>query len=238
MPLLLQVVEDERDFDEILPVLYAAFGEPYNSLRRWFIPVHTTVEAAIEDAKGRMVKGWKQHEGIHWVKVTDTDSGAIVGAAEWEIRSTVSPANEPQAPINAYWHIEGSEEKAFAEKLFVNLKGFMKERMARPHIELEQLVVHPDHRMRGVGKLLVSWGVQKADELKLETCVESVPYAAPFYEKLGFGSLDCLTPDLAVPNPSEKWKKYAAEDLRVFLVWRPVNRDFHAGEDKSPWLTM
>ncbi|KAI0896465.1 hypothetical protein F4806DRAFT_464652 [Annulohypoxylon nitens] len=236
MTLRLEEVKDEKDFDEILPVLYAAFGEPYNSLRKWFIPVHTTVEAAVEGSKERNVRSWKQSEGIHWLKVTDTDSGKIIGAAEWEIREQVSPPDEPQGPINAYWHTEGSEEKAFAEKLFVNLKGFMKKRMGRPHIELEQLVVHPDHRKRGAGKLLVDWGVQKADELGLETCVESVPFAVPIYEKYGFGNLDELKPDLSVPNPSAKWKEYAADDLRVFLMWRPIRHDYSVNQDKLPWL--
>lgn len=132
MPFTLEEVKDEKDFDEILPVLFAAFGEPYNSLRKWFIPVHTTVEAAIEDSKMRNIKSWKQHDGIHWVKAVDTESGKIVGAAEWEIRQEVS--DEPLKPINASWHIEGSEEKVFAEKLLIQLKGFMKERMTRPHI--------------------------------------------------------------------------------------------------------
>lgn len=134
MPLVLEEVKDERDFDEIIPMLYAAFGEPYNSLRRWFIPVHTTVEAAIEASKERTVKSWKQHQGIHWIKVTDTDSGKIIGAGEWEIREKIDTPNEPQQPINAYWHIEGSDEKAFAGKLLTSLKGFMNERMSRPHL--------------------------------------------------------------------------------------------------------
>ncbi|XXH02252.1 hypothetical protein Hte_008621 [Hypoxylon texense] len=232
MPFILQEVKDEKDFDEILPVLYAAFGEPYNSLRRWFIPVHTTVEAAIENSKMRSIKSWKQHAGIHWIKAIDTDSSKVVGAAEWEIRQDVSPSDEPLKPFNASWHIEGSEEKAFAEKLLMNLKGFMKERMIRPHIELEQLVVHPNYRNRGIGRLLTNWGIQKSDELKLETCVESVPFAVPIYERYGFGNMDGLNPDMAISNPSEMWKQYAADDLRVFLMWRPVGHDYRAGEDK------
>ncbi|KAL7622779.1 hypothetical protein AAE478_006458 [Parahypoxylon ruwenzoriense] len=236
MPLRLEEVKNEQDFGEILPVLYAAFGEPYNSLRKWFIPVHTTVEAAIEDAKGRNVKSWKEHTNIHWLKVTDTDSGKIVGAAEWEIRHTIDSPHEPQKPINAYWHIEGSEEKLFAEKLLINLKGFMKERMTRPHVELEQLVVHPDHRRRGAGKLLLDWGIQKADELGLESCIESVPFAVPIYEKFGFGNAEVLNPDLVIPNPSAKWEEYAADDLRVSLMWRPAGHAYRAGKDKLPWL--
>ncbi|KAI0173440.1 hypothetical protein GGR52DRAFT_543098 [Hypoxylon sp. FL1284] len=232
MPFIIQEVKDEKDFDEILPMLYATFGEPYNSLRRWFIPVHTTVEAAIEDSKTRNIKSWKQHDGIHWIKAVDTESGQVVGAAEWEIRKDTSPSDKPLKPITASWHIEGSEEKDFAGKPITHLKGFMKERMTRPHIELEQLVVHPGYRNRGIGRLLARWGIKKSDELALGTCVESVPYAVPMYEKYGFGNMDCLSPDMAIPNSSEKWKEFAADDLRVFLMWRPVGHDYRAGEDK------
>ncbi|KAI0852433.1 hypothetical protein F5Y00DRAFT_258839 [Daldinia vernicosa] len=237
MPLLLQEVKDEKDFDEILPVLYAAFGEPYNSLRKWFIPVHTTVKAAVEDAKARYIKSWKQHAGIHWVKVTDDNSGSIVGAAKWEVCERVSPSNKPQKPIDAYWHIEGTEEKAFAGQLITSLKGFMKDRMARPHIELEQLAVHPDYRKRGVGRLLTNWGIQKADDMGLECCAESVRFAVPIYERYGFGNVDYLDPDLTTSNPSARWKEYEADDSRVFLMWRPAGHDYRAGEDKLPLPT-
>ncbi|KAI1389435.1 uncharacterized protein F4822DRAFT_200111 [Hypoxylon trugodes] len=233
MPLALEEIKDEKDFDGVQTVLFEAFGEPYNSLRRWFIPVYTTDEAAIQDSKERTVKNWKAHDNLHWVKVTDTDTGKIIGAAEWEIREKVD--SEPQKPINAYWHKEGSEEKAFAEQLLMNLKGFVKERMARPHIELEQLVVHPDHRKRGAGKLLTDWGISRADELGLECCVESVPFAAPIYEKLGFGNVDGLIPDMSIPEPSAKWKDYAADDLCVFLLWRPVGHDYDPKTDRLPW---
>jgi flavin-binding protein dodecin len=134
MPFLLEEVTTEKEFDAIYPMLYAAFGDPYNSLRQWFIPVHTTVEAAIDDAKARAVKSWKQHANLTWLKVTDTDSGTVVGAAEWEVRDKIDGVGEPQKPINAYWHREGSEEKEFCGKLLTSLKGFMKERMTRPHL--------------------------------------------------------------------------------------------------------
>ncbi|KAI1078354.1 acyl-CoA N-acyltransferase [Whalleya microplaca] len=236
MPLLLEEVRNEQDFDQILPVLYAAFGEPYNALRQWFIPVHTSVEAAIEASKARMVKNWKAHDNLHWIKVTDSESGKIVGAAEWEIRQKVDTPGEAQKPINASWHTEGSEEKEFAGKLITSLKGFMKDRMTRPHLELEQLVVHPDHRRRGAGRMLTNWGIQKADELGLESCIEAVPFAIPMYEKYGYGHIDDLEPDVAIPNPSAKWQEFAAEDLRVAMMWRPAGHENRAGVDKAPWL--
>ncbi|KAI5923503.1 hypothetical protein F4810DRAFT_209018 [Camillea tinctor] len=235
MPLVLEEVKDEQDFDQILPVLWEAFGEPFNSLRRWFIPIHTTPDAAVEAAKARMVKNWKSHDNLHWVKVTDSESGKIIGAAEWEIRETIDDLGKAQQPINAYWQSDFTEEKQFCEKLLTSLKEFMKVRMTRPHIELEQLVVHPDHRRRGAGRMLTNWGIKKADELGVETCVESVPFAIPIYEKYGFGNIDGLEPDVAVPNPSERWQDYAKDDLRVVIMWRPVGHDYRPGVDTAPW---
>ncbi|KAI1357185.1 hypothetical protein F5Y08DRAFT_324827 [Xylaria arbuscula] len=232
----IEVVTNQKDFDEILPMLYVAFGEPNNALRRWFMPVHTTEQAAIEASKQRTLKHWIQNDDLYWIKATDAETGKIIGAAEWDIRRQIDNPGGPQKPIEAGWHLPGSEEKAFAGRLLTSLKGFMKERMTRPHIELEQLVVHPNHREKGVGALLVHWGNKKADELGLESCVESVPFPVPFYEKLGYGNMDQLNPDVAVENPSEKWKEFEAHDLRVFIMWRPVGHDYRPAADKAPWL--
>ena len=83
--------------------------------------------------------------------------------------------------------------------------------------------------------MLIEWGTRKADDLGLESCVESVPFALPIYEKCGFGNVDGLVPDMKIESPSDKWKTWAAEDLRVFLCWRPAGRDFEEGKDKDAW---
>lgn len=132
MSLVLEVVKDEKDFDEILPLLHVSFSDPPSPFRRWFMPIHTTLEAAIEDARDRSIDKWKRNETIHWIKVTDTDSGKIIGAALWEIQNEIR--ERPQVPTNAYWHKEGSEEKAFAEKLLTELNTFTVKRMSRPHV--------------------------------------------------------------------------------------------------------
>jgi GNAT superfamily N-acetyltransferase len=97
-------------------------------------------------------------------------------------------------------------------------------------------VVHPEHRRRGAAKLLMEWGIKKADELGVETCVESVPFAAPMYERFGLAHVDTLNPNLSVQDASPEWQGFLKDDLRLFLMWRPVGHAYHAGEDKAPWL--
>ncbi|KAI1144356.1 hypothetical protein F5Y05DRAFT_25111 [Hypoxylon sp. FL0543] len=225
MPLIVEEVEDEKDFDEIFTLLYAAFGEPYNSWRRFFVPtVCDTLEAAIEYTKVRNIEWWKHTTGTHWVKVVDTDPGKIVGTAKLIIRQTGWPPRNPPKRM-AYWHIEGSEEKAFTERLMMEMLRFLAEEVTGPHIELGQLCVHPDHRRRGVGRLLVSWGIRRSELLRLEFYSMSVPFAVPIFQKYGFCKLQCLDPDMATSDPSEKWKEYAADDLRLFLMHRSEGHD-------------
>ncbi|KAF2740755.1 hypothetical protein EJ04DRAFT_548281 [Polyplosphaeria fusca] len=234
MPFQLSEVTSVSDFDLIMPVLFRSFHQPYNTLSKFFNPIHTTPEAAIEASKERQISLWKSNPACHWLKVTETDSAQIVGAASWFVNVAVKPPSAEKKPFQAKWHIEGSDEKAFAEKLIGGLIEFGAARMTRPHLELGQLVVDPDHRLQGIGGMLLQWGVAKADELELETVVKSVPFAVPMYKRRGFGAVEQIDIDFSVPEPSEKWKDYQSEDLRVFFMWKPSGRDYQEGEP-LPW---
>ena len=197
---------------------------------------------------------WKANLACHWIKVVETKSEKVVGAACWmlNVGAHAPNPNGTRKPFVANWHIEGSEEKLFAEKLIGGLLGFVAERVTRPHVGmylscpfflrdlqhlvLSQMIVHPDYRCQGVGRMLIQWGIRKSDELGVETVVEAVPYAAPVYEKLGFGQVEQVDIDFTIDNPSDTWKKYQSEDLRAFLMWRPVGRDYQEG-DEVPWST-
>ena len=51
---------------------------------------------------------------------------------------------------------------------------------------LEHLAVHPDCQNHGLGRKLVQWGMQRADEEDLATSVVSAVTAEDFYRKCGF----------------------------------------------------
>jgi hypothetical protein len=48
--------------------------------------------------------------------------------------------------------------------------------------------------------------------------------------------VDTLNPNLSVQDASPEWQGFLKDDLRLFLMWRPVGHAYHAGEDKAPWL--
>lgn len=56
----------------------------------------------------------------------------------------------------------------------------------RPFFMLNSLATHPEHQGRGAGKLLLDWGVKKADGEGLVTYLDATQVAKPIYEKQGF----------------------------------------------------
>ncbi|KAF1959460.1 hypothetical protein CC80DRAFT_440970 [Byssothecium circinans] len=238
MELRLSEVTSEEEFDAIWPVDFKAFHNPHNTFSKFFNPIHTTLDEAINVSKERHIRMWKVNPACHWIKVMDVESRSVLGAACWGINigEHAPKPNAEKKAFNAGWHIEGSEEKLFAEKLIGGLMEFIAERVARPHIVLNQMIVHPDYRRYGIGRMLIEWGVREADKHGVETVIESVPFAAPVYEKCGFGRLEQIGIDFSVENPSDTWKKYQSEDTRAFLMWRPVGHDYREG-DVIPWKT-
>lgn len=98
--------------------------------------------------------------------------------------------------------------------------------------------VHPDHRRRGVGSLLVKWGIQKADELGLETFIEAAEPGVPLYLSHGFGAMDEFCIDPKVPEPSLEWKqlKERIPPIRWIFMWRPQQGSFEEGKTSVPWV--
>lgn len=55
---------------------------------------------------------------------------------------------------------------------------------------LEILAVHPEYQGRGVGRLIVKWGLDRADEERVCASVVSSKGKEPFYLKCGFNIED------------------------------------------------
>lgn len=51
---------------------------------------------------------------------------------------------------------------------------------------LNSLATHPDHQGRGAGKMLLDWGLKKAEKEGLVTYLDATQIARPIYERRGF----------------------------------------------------
>ena len=100
--------------------------------------------------------------------------------------------------------------------------------------------VHPEHRKRGVGKTLMTWGINKARELNLESFIEASESGRYLYEQFGYRVLLKIAVDPVKRNPSDEWRKLTHEltPLQFYAMWRPANGTFEEAESKTLWEFM
>ncbi|UKZ74460.1 hypothetical protein TrVFT333_002129 [Trichoderma virens FT-333] len=80
---------------------------------------------------------------------------------------------------------EGDQE--FSVFFFGRLGEMHHEAMGeRPHWYLELLAVKPQYQGKGAASLMLRYGVNKADEDKVECFLDASPAGQPIYERYGF----------------------------------------------------
>ncbi|KAK7193561.1 hypothetical protein DPSP01_000116 [Paraphaeosphaeria sporulosa] len=58
--------------------------------------------------------------------------------------------------------------------------------VSTPYLKLDSLATHPEHHQRGAGKMLLDWGVEKADAEDWKTYLDATPVGLKSYERVGF----------------------------------------------------
>lgn len=84
--------------------------------------------------------------------------------------------------------------------------------------------MHPEHRRRGVGSMMVEWGVTKADKMGVESFLEASFIARPLYEKFGFVVVTTEEADTTIEKPNKNWKSLEQR----FLPYKWYVISFHA----------
>ncbi|KAF2673190.1 hypothetical protein BT63DRAFT_410226 [Microthyrium microscopicum] len=130
-------------------------------------------------------------------KAVDSETGKIVAASVWkrypegrsneeflaELDSTSNFA--PEQNVEAWKAVS-----AHLLQLRMNIIG------ARPHLFLSGLIVDPEYQGKGIGKLLMQWGVEEADRYGLFGYIESSEAGKPLYAKYGFKDLCAVDFDI------------------------------------------
>ena len=102
---------------------------------------------------------------------------------------------------------------------------------------LEICFVHPAFRRRSVGRLLVKWGVAKADEMGVGSYFDATAEGKPLYEAYGFGAAKALDFSLDTYDASPTREKLEDQLLPFswWPMWRPVGGKSATTESKKPW---
>ena len=152
----------------------------------------------------------------HW-KVVDTDlppseddpadnGGRTIAIAVWSAHN-VSPQTHEQAEGKGADVGGGEREDPFVPpELRVEvltavlgpLRAAQEEIMGReaPYLKLDSLATHPEHQGKGAGKMLVEWGMRKADGEGWRCYLDASPKGLKLYERAGFKVVKEVTFDM------------------------------------------
>jgi GNAT superfamily N-acetyltransferase len=97
------------------------------------------------------------------------------------------------------------------------------------------MAVVPEHRRKGVGRLLMDWGVKKADELGVEAWMEASSLGRLLYENVGFKVLLKLVWDTHKIDADDDWRRMEHEltPPPFCVMWRPSSKEKET--TKMPW---
>ncbi|CAJ2509043.1 Uu.00g140690.m01.CDS01 [Anthostomella pinea] len=199
----------EADIPRFTEIVSDAFAHDHEYVDAVFYK-HDTTEGRKNSAE-ILLNMYCHDPNGHFLKVVDTDSGKMVGAAKWNIYK----AGEVPAQIELagdFWPNEEEAEfaKAIFHAFFAPRQKVLKENDGRL-VALEMLMVDPAHHGQGVGRMLVKWGTAHADRLGVETFVEGSERGQRLYLSEGFDG-----PYYIVPVP----EKFAARRKQVYYAMR------------------
>ncbi|KAK5993516.1 hypothetical protein PT974_06948 [Cladobotryum mycophilum] len=238
MPLKLSEVTLDSEFEELTRCQFDAFESPDCRLTELFFPrkgPSPDARDATIQAAAQSQAAWHRADPTSiWLKVMDEDSNKLVGAARWHVYEADPYAVAEEGECD--WWPEG-EDRNMAN---VIMEQFLTPRMTymrKPHVFLELCFTHPDHRRRGVGRMLMEWGIQKADDKGLETYIDATDIGRQLYRPWGF--IDGASTEFSLASFAATPRRQELEKQLLPFVWwpmhRPVRGHYEEGKKLLPW---
>ena len=172
-------VEDE-DIQEIFD-LAAVTLEPTEVAWRAYFP-NSTKEDGRKAGAERYLQAKQRNQHAVYHKAVDTTDGKIVGFSIWAVYHNGMPEFRAQPP-DSYW--PSAEDAEYAKSM---IGWFAQQRIARVRsmggkaVHLNTLAVLPEYSRKGIGSKLLVWGLDKADELRLDSFLEASVMGRGLYE--------------------------------------------------------
>ncbi|KAH8803534.1 acyl-CoA N-acyltransferase [Xylogone sp. PMI_703] len=128
-------------------------------------------------------------------KAVDNKTGKIVGFASWSIPAgraipaELEKSGDDDEPRKAELPaIPGMNMTLWVEKISgpPNPPSFSEEEISKTDIGLSFFFVHPDYQNRGIGSMLLKWGIEEANRHHVRLWLTSTPQAVNVYQKKGW----------------------------------------------------
>ncbi|KIW59092.1 hypothetical protein PV05_03567 [Exophiala xenobiotica] len=205
MPLVLRPGEDD-DATRMVEIERTAFAD--NKLTPFLFPGPFPADALEKRAEG-LVAQRQNDPTTRWVKVVDTDTDELVAYAKWNIMNT------PKDPEPGRQEFGPGCNLDMCKEYFGGIYRKRAELMGgKAYCLLDLLQTDPKYQGRGAGGMLIQWGLDMADQLRIPAYLESSPNAHGLYYKYGFKDIGQFTLD-------PKWN-YGDADGTIYFMIRDV----------------
>ncbi|KAF4973272.1 hypothetical protein FZEAL_9371 [Fusarium zealandicum] len=202
----------QQDLPGIARICNTAFHPTTDTISRRLFPLHLKPQDAVDGEAAHLWRAARKsismasERGIMMVAVDAASDGEIVGFSLWEIPETSLASVEaapkfPEPPAEL-------DQDAFAEVRSIanaDITELFGERGTKdvwrefPRLlysnvylteaDLDYLGVDPKHQRRGIGKLLLNWGLDCAANQGRDCYLIATPAGRPLYTASGFGDV-------------------------------------------------
>ncbi|KAF2800991.1 hypothetical protein K505DRAFT_291735 [Melanomma pulvis-pyrius CBS 109.77] len=233
----------KTEFDEITDVMWRTMdgADPSHGI---FFPTFgdgpDAKAAAIAESKERIWNQYKYNPASHWIYVREQSTGKVVASCQWRVYDENLFQKGPPT-IVAVWWPEGSVGRKFASEVVNQCYTPRTRWMARPHLGLSQMCVLPSHQRRGIGSMLMHWGLEHTDQQGIESFIEATEAGRYLYEKFGYRAVKSVHVDMSRVNVEdeelEEWKELERKFLPLgyTALWRPIRGVQDEDEFKRTW---
>ncbi|KAF2245291.1 hypothetical protein BU26DRAFT_567885 [Trematosphaeria pertusa] len=209
MPIHISTADFDTDWPAIWQVLLESSEDACLSFDQHRDFASQALKETEDEWRRRMVEHVKKTYATdptsYIVKAVDTNFGNIVGVALWNIYTTSSGLKGATTKQNK-WKIYGDEDMTQDANGVQERQVSAMKLVGYPHVFLVAIAAHPRYETPEVKRLLMQWGLDRADSLGLEAWSYSANPDASLYVSSGFQSVDQNTPDLPDSGPSTLWR--------------------------------
>ncbi|KAF7718635.1 N-acetyltransferase domain-containing protein [Penicillium ucsense] len=227
---ILEMVTAERD----------AFETPPQPIFKLYCPISNNDRAKTNADTAAEQQRYVQESAPNvdvkniWIKAKATSPGSseadeeLAGAAQWIF--TVpgpNPSLETKIEHLARRHPEGGARIFAAEAFRILCECNERHRLStgphRPYATLGTFFTMPQYRRRGIGSVLLEWGLRQADEKQMDIWIEAAPSAVSVYERHGFVQKEVIhlkprCPDGLSETVKAEWEAVEKSILPVTAV--------------------
>ncbi|KAF4552486.1 Hypothetical protein D9617_10g074680 [Elsinoe fawcettii] len=132
---------------------------------------------------------------FHIVRDTSLPGNPVVGTIRWQLvpeaksaKTMKAEEEEAAKERQSERHIPDVNHDRFDIFRVAQFKGKLDNIAGMPYLYLKSICTHPDHQRKGIGKVMMRWGLKKADELDVPIYLEASPAGRRLYEQSGFVS--------------------------------------------------